>query len=249
MVLGFALLTLGGLASSASAAAAPECDTPETWDRPGLERRHELDCRRAWTVEPASAPAHGTLSGFAYDADAQVASWRYRADDGAPADDAFTLRLEGPNATAPQRVAIHVTPRSLNTPPQCRPAAAAQRTAGTAPATVALDVYCWDYENDGFTIDGGGPGEHLDGPLRVRGGDAGGAGAPGWHHRTASPRGEEQTALRRADRRAAGERRPRRGAVEAALARRPGADRAPHARGRGRPPARRRAGVRAPRRC
>jgi hypothetical protein len=115
MVLGFALLTLGALASSAAAAAAaaaaPECDTPETWDRPGLERRHELDCRRAWSVEPASTPAHGTLSGFAYDADTQVASWRYRADDGAPADDAFTIRLEGPNGTTTQRVAIHVTPR------------------------------------------------------------------------------------------------------------------------------------------
>ena len=195
IALGLALTLLSALASSAAAAAAPECDTPEAWDRPGLERRHELDCRRAWTVEPASTPAHGTLSGFAYDADAQVASWRYRADDGAPADDAFTIRLEGPNGTATQRVAIHVTPNSQNTPPQCQPAAAAQRTAGTAPATVALDVYCWDYENDGFTIDGGGPGEHLDGPLRVRGGDAGGADAPVWHYRTAIARGEEQTAL------------------------------------------------------
>jgi hypothetical protein len=192
---GLALLTLGAAASNAAAAAAPECDTPETWDRPGLERTHELDCRRAWSVEPGSAPAHGTLSGFAYDADAQVASWRYRADDGAPASDAFTLRLEGPNGTATQRVAIHLTPRSQNTPPQCRPAEAAQRTAGTAPATVALDVSCWDYENDGFTIDGGGPGEHLDGPLTVPGGDAGGAEAPVWHYRTAIARGEEQTAI------------------------------------------------------
>ena len=214
IALGLALTLLSALASSAAAAAAPECDTPETWDRPGIERRHELDCRRAWTVEPASSPAHGTLSGFAYDADAQVASWRYRADDGAPADDAFTIRLEGPNGTATQRVAIHVTPRSQNTPPQCQPAAAAQRTAGTAPATVALDVYCWDYENDGFTIDGGGPGEHLDGPLRVRGGDAGGADAPVWHYRTAIARGEEQTD-------AVGHRRPRR-ALGRRAAERPG---------------------------
>ena len=66
IALGMALLMLVALASSAAAAAAPECDTPETWDRPGLERRHELDCRRAWSVEPASAPAHGTLSGFAW---------------------------------------------------------------------------------------------------------------------------------------------------------------------------------------
>src|SRR4051794_41861887 len=108
MVLGFALLTLGAFASSAAAAtaAAPECDTQQTWDRPGLERRHELDCRRAWSVEPASSPAHGTLTGFAYDPDAQVASWRYRPDAGAAADDAFTIRLDGPNGTATQRVGI-----------------------------------------------------------------------------------------------------------------------------------------------
>ena len=88
---------------------------------------------------------------------------------------------------------IHVTPRDQNTAPQCQPASAAQRTAGTAPAVVAVDVYCWDYENDSFVIDGGGPGEHLDGPRTVRGGDTGGAEAPVWHYRTATASGQEAT--------------------------------------------------------
>ena len=192
IVLGSALL-LGALASTASAAATPECFTPETWDRPGLDRPHELDCHRAWGVELARGPSHGRLTGFAFDDDAQTASWRYRADDDAPAEDALELRLQGPGGTTTQRVTIHVTPRAQNTAPQCQPASAAQRTAGTAPAVVAVDLYCWDYENDSFVIDGGGPGEHLDGPKAVRGGDAGGAEVPVWHYRTATASGQEAT--------------------------------------------------------
>jgi len=142
MVLGFALLALGAPVTSAAAAAAPECDTPETWDRPGVERRHEIDCRRAWTVEPASTPAYGTVSGLVYDADTQVASWRYRANDGAAADDAFTIRLEGPNGTATQRVAIHVTPGSQNArtappPPPSRSTSTAGTTRTTASRSTA----------------------------------------------------------------------------------------------------------------
>jgi Bacterial Ig domain len=192
MLLGSALL-LCATASTAAASANPECSMPESWDRPGLDRPHQLDCSGAWGAELASGPAHGRLTGFAFDSDAQVASWRYRADDDAPADDAFSLRLTGPGGTTTERVAIHITPRDQNTAPQCQPASAAQRTAGTSPAVVAVDLYCWDYENDSFVIDGGGPGEHVDGPLTVRGGDAGGADSPTWHYRTATSRGNEQT--------------------------------------------------------
>jgi hypothetical protein len=191
-LLGSVLLLLA-LVSTASASASPACFAPETWDRPGIDRPHELDCHRAWGVELASGPSHGRLSAFAWDEDAQSATWRYRADDDAPASDGFDLKLAGPGGTVTQRVAIHVTPRSRNTPPQCQPASAAQRTDGTAPAVVTVELYCWDYENDSFTIAGGGPGQHLDGPRAVRGGDAGGGEAPAWRYRTATSSGSEQT--------------------------------------------------------
>jgi hypothetical protein len=191
-LLGSALL-LCAFATSAFASATPECFAPETWDRPGIDRTHELDCHRAWGVELSRGPSHGRLSGFAFDEDAQTATWRYRADEDAPAGDSFELRLTGPGGTATQRVAIHVTPLSQNTPPQCQPASAAQRTDGAAPAVVSVDLYCWDYENDSFTIAGGGPGQHLDGPRTVRGGDAGGGEAPTWRYRTATSSGSEQT--------------------------------------------------------
>jgi hypothetical protein len=112
----------------------------------GIERPHQLRCERAWSAELA----------------------------GAPAEDAFTLRLKGPGGTVTQRVAIHVTPLAQNTAPQCQPATEAQRTDGTAPAVVALYVSCWDYEHGTLTIGGGGPGEHLDGPRTLPGGDGGG---------------------------------------------------------------------------
>ena len=183
----------GALASAASASTTPECFMSDFWDRPGIERPHELSCQRAWNAELAAGPAHGRLTGFAFHDDTQTATWRYRPDADAPAEDAFTLRLEGPGGTATQRVTVHVTPRAENTAPQCRPATAAQRSDGTGPAVVALDVDCWDDENDTIVVDGGGPGEHLDGPLTVAGGNGGGAGVPRWHYRTATARGEEST--------------------------------------------------------
>jgi hypothetical protein len=192
ILLGSALL-LGAVSATASAAATPECLMAEFWDRPGIERPHRLGCERAWTVELAAAPAHGRLTSFAYDAGAQVASWRYRPDADAPAEDAMTLRLEGPNGTVTQRVPIHVTPREQNTAPQCQPAAEAQRTDGSAPAVVETSLSCWDYEHDSFTLDGSGPGEHLDAPRSVAGGDGGGTDTPRWRYRTATSSGEEAT--------------------------------------------------------
>ena len=166
---------------------------PETWDRPGIERPHELSCERATSAQLAAAPAHGHLTGLAFDVESQTAAWRYRPDADAPAEDSFTLRLEGPAGAVTKRVTVHVTPRAENTPPQCRPASAAQRTDGASPAVVALDLYCWDYENDTIVVDGGGPGEHLDGPLTIDGGNGGGAEVPRWRYRTATARGEEST--------------------------------------------------------
>ena len=92
-----------------------------------------------------------------------------------------------------QRVAIHVTPRAQNSAPQCQPASEARRTDGASAAVVELFVYCWDYENDTIVVDGGGPGEHLDGPRTLHGGDGGGAEVAPWHYRTATARGEEAT--------------------------------------------------------
>ena len=152
---------------------------PESWDRPGIERPHELSCQRAWSVELAAGPAHGSLTGFAFDDDTQTATWRYRPDADAPAEDAFDAAPRAAPAAPPtQRVTVHVTPAPQNTAPQCRPASEARRTDGTGPAVVELDLSCWDYENDTIVLDGGGPGEHLDGPRTVAGGDGGGADVP-----------------------------------------------------------------------
>ena len=94
-----------------------------------------------------------------------------------------------------QRVAIHVVPREQNTAPHCGPAAEAQRTNGTAPAVVAFDLFCWDDENDTMVIDGAGPGEHLDAPQTIAGGNGGGTHGPTWRYRTATSRGEESTTI------------------------------------------------------
>ena len=131
---------------------------PDFWDRPGIERPHELNCQRASSAEVTSGPAHGSLTGFAFDDENQLATWRFRPDADAPAEDAFTVRLAGPAGTVTQRVAIHVVPREQNTAPHCGPATAAQRTSGTAPAVVAFDLFCWDDENDTMVIDGSRPG-------------------------------------------------------------------------------------------
>src|SRR5829696_2724566 len=190
---------LGALASTASASATPECFMPDFWDRPGIERPHELNCQRVSTAEIAGDPAHGHLTGFAFDDENQLATWRYRPDADAPADDAFTLRLTGPAGTTTQRGAIHVTPLAQNSAPHCGPAAEAQRTAGTAPAVVAFDLLCWDDENDTMVIDGGGPGEHLDAPQTIDGGNGGGTHSPTWRYRTATSRGAEATTIRATD--------------------------------------------------
>jgi hypothetical protein len=193
IVLGSALLVIGAAPAAASASPTPECFAPEAWDRPGIERPHRLECWYAQSAVVSRGPAHGRLSGVAFDANAQHVTWRYRPDDGAPADDSFVLRVAGPGGSVDQPVQIHVTPRSQNTPPECRPASDAKRTDGSGPAVVQLQITCWDYENDTFVIDGGGPGEHLDGPRTVPGGDGGGVELPPWRYRTATARGEEQS--------------------------------------------------------
>jgi hypothetical protein len=183
------------LTSSAAASATPECFMPEFWDRPGVERPHELNCQRVSSAELASGPGHGSLTGFAFDDENQLATWRYRPNADAPADDGFTVRLAGPGGTVTQRVAIHVVPREQNTAPHCGPAAAAQRTTGTAPAVVAFDLFCWDDENDTMVIDGAGPGQHLDAPQTIAGGNGGGTHGPTWRYRTATSRGDESTTI------------------------------------------------------
>jgi hypothetical protein len=187
------VMMMGLLATSAVAGAPPECFAAETWDRPGIERPHELRCQRAERVELVAGASHGTVTELAFDPAAQRATWSFRPADGAPAEDGFDLRLSGPGGSAVQHVTVHVTPRSQNTAPQCRPASEARRTDGAAPAVIELHVACWDYENDTIVVAGGGPGQHLDAPRTVRGGDAGGTDMPSWRYRTATARGEEAT--------------------------------------------------------
>ena len=166
---------------------------PRPGTAPGSSGQHELQCHGTDRVELASGPAHGELTALAFDRTAGRATWSFRPAAGAPAEDGFELRLSGPGGTAVQRVTVHVTPRSQNTAPQCRPASEARRTDGSGPAVIELYLACWDYENDTFVLGGGGPGEHLDAPRTVRGGDADGADAPAWRYRTAIARGEEST--------------------------------------------------------
>ena len=97
-------------------------------------------------------------------------------------------------AAPPCSASPSTSPPARRTPrPSASPRRRRERTDGTSPAVVELYVYCWDYENDTIVVDGGGPGEHLDGPRTVHGGDGGGADVAPWHYRTAIARGEEAT--------------------------------------------------------
>jgi len=181
------------LAPAALAADPPQCNEGAFFDRPGVERSHELYCSRLGSVELAGGPAHGTLSELRAAPISRMVTWRYRADMDAPEADSFVVRVSGPTGSVLHTVAIQVTPRARNTPPQCGPQVEALRTDGTAPAELLFHLYCWDYENDTITYDGGGPGTHLDAPYTVDGGNSGGTEMPFWRYRTLTHSGEEAT--------------------------------------------------------
>ena len=99
--LGWPLL-LGGLATSAAASRPRMLHGRRPGTGPGLERPHELDCHRPGARSSRAGPAHGRLTGFAFDATRRPRSWATtRADDNAPAEDSLGLRLKGPGGTTP----------------------------------------------------------------------------------------------------------------------------------------------------
>ena len=188
-------ILFGALASAASGFhAAPECLMPEL-QRPPRDRAPApaLRASSASSAElaagPGPRPPHRLRVRRRLPGRHLALPPRRRRDGGGRLR---TARQRSGGSTT-QRVTVHVTPRAQNTPPLCEPASAAMRTDGNEPATIETHLYCWDYENDTFVLNGGGPGQHLDAPFTVEGGNGGGTGVPLWHYRTVTHDGEEAT--------------------------------------------------------
>ncbi len=169
---------------------------PEFWDRPGVERPHELNCQRVSTAEVAERPRPR-----------QPHRLRVRRRE-----PARHLALP-PRRRRAGRRRLHPPPRRpgrdrdpARRDPR-RPARAEHRAplrarrrrhsarAAPPPPSSRFDLFCWDDENDTMVIDGGGPGQHLDAPQTIAGGNGGGTHGPTWRYRTATSRGEESTTI------------------------------------------------------
>jgi hypothetical protein len=186
--MGLMLASLGALAAPAAAGGKPDCWNPEIFGRPGLERSYAMFCQRTDAVELARAPAHGRLTGLAWDG--LDATFRYTPDDDAPRMDGFALTVTGPNGTVTQEVSVFNVPLEENSAPICEPVQQALRTDGSAPAVLEMHIYCWDWDHDSMVLEGDGPGEHLDAPKRIVGGHNS-IEVPWWRYRTATRDGDE----------------------------------------------------------
>ena len=165
-----ALALLLTAAASASASSPPECWNADVAARPGLERAYSLPCWRMTSGEVVAGPSGGTLTQLEVDSAADEVRFHYEPDAGTTDDDAATLRLTGPAGSTDVTVAIDVVPLSQNSPPHCDPVDEAQRSDGADPVTLSFHVFCWDPDRDSMTVEGGGPGQHLDSPTVIAGG-------------------------------------------------------------------------------
>jgi hypothetical protein len=188
IVIGCAVAALAALAPAAGAAPAPSCSSSEIWSRPGLERQHRIACEDTDAVVLVGAPQHGRLAGFRWDG--EYAHWSFAPEAGAPETDAIELQLTGPGGAVVKHLDINVVPLGINTAPTCLPLADARRSDGLAPVELQFSTYCSDAEHDGMTLDGGGPGVHLDAPRFVPGGHSWTLGVM-WRYRTATVDGAE----------------------------------------------------------
>jgi Bacterial Ig domain len=181
------VIALLAAAAPASATPTPHCDS-EVWSRPGLERTLDIVCFDTDKVRIAEQPAGAVVTGDHFDG----WSFRFRLATGAapPATDRLVLDLDGGAGPARHTVTIHNIPLSQNTPPRCDPVDTAQRSDGLHPAVVVFNVFCWDDEHDDFTLNGSGPGTHLDAPLVVHNGRDQ-LSVPSWRYRTLVPVGPE----------------------------------------------------------
>lgn len=173
--------------------AVPRCNEPEVYARPGVNRAFAMACFYTDRFELVRGPEHGELTELRPRDDWYLGvEWRYEPNDDGSLADGFTIRLHGPGGAREHRVAIRIKPRSQNSPPQCYPVTASQRTDGLAPVTLDMHVDCWDPDYDEVTIEGGGPGTHLDSPKAMPGGTSGRE-VPWWRYRTATSSGDEQS--------------------------------------------------------
>src|SRR4051812_13612840 len=176
---------LAGLigAGSASAAEPPACWQNDAWARPGIQRSYVLYCPPTDAVSVVSAPDHVAVSGVSIVGD--VLHLTLLPDADAAQEETLQVHLSGPAGEATVPIHIHVVPLDQNTAPACQPVALAERTDGTGPAVLEFHISCSDPEHDDYTLDGGGPGTHLDAPKLVRPAavqeDVG-----WWHYRTAA---------------------------------------------------------------
>lgn len=194
---GLTLVSLAAMVSPAAVAAddcdggqcaVPRCDPQSTYARPGVDRSFGLSCSYFEGATVAAAPEHGQLRDFRVEGG--EVRYRYTPAEG-PTDDAFTVRLTGNGMEREQRIPIVIVPRDRNSAPQCRSTAVAKRSDGTGPAEVEFQVDCWDPDHDEMTIEGGGPGVHLNSPMAMRGGMAWHT-STHWRYRTATHQGDEQ---------------------------------------------------------
>jgi len=188
-----------GLASPARAAEpnttgcdAADCGNhdPQCWPqavraRPGLTRSFGVSCTNLESARLLQAPEHVSISNV--EGTAYALRFDARPDDSAGRFGEAVFEIAGNGKTAEVRVSIEVVPQSENTPPVCSGSPVQRRTDGATTVVLELPVSCWDNEWDEFTMEGGGPGVHLDSPKPYS------SNWRAWRYRTATAAGTETT--------------------------------------------------------
>jgi hypothetical protein len=167
----------------------PSCSQPTVRERPGMTRPAFVQCRETTAASLVTPPALSQISnvtvewsGLHFDS---------RPDDDAPRWDEAVFKLDGPDGSIEQHVAIEVVPLSENSPPVCDGDQVTQRSDGRGPVEVYMTPYCRDPDNDDFVIRGGPPGVHTQSPKTVPAGFS----ESNWYYRTATSSGTESTTI------------------------------------------------------
>jgi hypothetical protein len=189
---------MGGAEPAMAAGDGPcdgaSCGKPQCWDptvrlRPDRARAARIRCYNAKGARLLSAPQHVDISNVS--TDQEGVRFDARPRDGAPRFDSAVFAVDGPDGAIEYGVTLETIPLSENSAPVCLGSRTVLRSDGQGPVTLWLYPSCQDAEGDGFLVEGGGPGAHLDSPKNVSAAQS----WFDWRYRTATHAGTETTTV------------------------------------------------------